>query len=65
MQKLSVQPTEKGVKLYLDGQEIQNILEFNLKAETPNVFELTVKMNVELSRMPCSNQIGDNLSGNL
>ncbi len=51
MQKLSVQPTEKGVKLYLDGQEIQNILEFNLKAETPNVFELTVKMNVELSQM--------------
>lgn len=52
MQKLSIQPGEKGVKFYLDGQEIQNILEFNLKAETSNVFELTVKMNAELSDIP-------------
>ena len=65
MQKFFIQSGEKGTRLFLNGQEIQNVLEFNLKSETSTIFQLTVKINVELSRMSLGDQVGDHLSGNL
>lgn len=65
MPKLSISSNSKETHIFLDGFEVTNIINYEVKSSTTGMAELTLKVLVCVSELNVSNEITDNFCGNL